>query len=105
MAATRTSSRRRAERIPASGPATIRCQGNSLDATVRDVSLGGVFLFTDANFHAGAEIQVVLMLPRELGLDATQMICCHGKIVRVEKHEGRYGVAAQIEKMEGLPQI
>lgn len=105
MAASKTASRRRAERIPASGPATIRYQGDAREATVRDVSVGGVFLFTDATFQAGAEIQVVLMLPRELGLDQTQMICCHGTIVRVEQHDGRYGVAAQIEKMEGLPQI
>ena len=103
--ATKSHTRRRSDRVPAPGPATIRYQGDARDATVRDVSVGGVFLFTDAQFHAGAEIQVVLMLPQELGLDATRMICCHGKIVRVEQHGSRYGVAAQIEKMEGLPQV
>jgi hypothetical protein len=45
------------------------------------------------------------MLPRELGLEFSQMVCCHGKIVRVEEHDGQYGIAAQIEKIEGMPQL
>jgi hypothetical protein len=105
MTRTEVDSRRRMERIPASGPATISHEGGSLAATLRDVSIGGVFLFTDVPFRAGAEIQVVLMLPRELGLESSQMVCCHGKIIRVEEHAGQYGIAAQIERIEGLPQV
>jgi len=96
--------RRRSERIPASGPAAISHEGGSLAATLRDVSIGGLFLFTDAPFRAGAEIQVVLMLPPKFGLESSQTVCCHGKIVRVEEHAGQYGIAAQIERIEGLPQ-
>ena len=97
--------RRRNPRIKASGPATISHEGRTIAATINDVSVGGVFLFTDARFRAGSDIEVVLMLPRELGLEFSQMVCCHGKIVRVEEHDGQYGIAAQIEKIEGMPQL
>src|SRR5512146_3143986 len=96
--------RRRSERIRVSGPAKISHEGGSRAATLRDVSVGGLFLFTDVPFQAGAEIQVALMLPRELGLESSRMVCCHAKIVRVEKHPGQYGIAAEIERIEGLPE-
>jgi hypothetical protein len=105
MTVPKSQSRRRSDRIPARGPATIKQGNQTLAATLRDVSVGGVFLFTDASFRPGTDIQVVLMLPQELGLASSRMVCAHGKIVRVEDHAGTYGIAAQIEKIEGFAQV
>lgn len=99
----KTGARRRSQRVPASGPAMIRHASGSLAATLRDVSLGGVFLFTDLPFREGSEIQVVLALPRELGLAASKMVSCAGKVVRVERHGTQYGIAAEIAHIEGIP--
>ena len=92
-------------RVPASGRVTIKHDGQTVPATLKDVSLGGVFFFADAQFHAGAAIEVVLMLPRDVGLPNDQMVLCHGKIVRVESHEGRLGFAAEFERMAAMPQV
>jgi PilZ domain len=98
------STRRKYKRHKTTTPATIRSGGHTLAATTRDVSLGGLFIFTDAALREGSDIDVVLMLPKELGLPASQMVCCHGKIVRSEIVDGQHGVAATIDRFESLPQ-
>jgi hypothetical protein len=91
-------------RVRTAAPATVRASGHSLAATTRDISLGGVFMVTDARFREGTAIEVVLMLPKELGLPASEVVCCHGKIVRTEIMEGQYGIAAKIERIPAVPQ-
>jgi PilZ domain len=85
-------------------PAIIRAGGHTLAATTRDVSLGGVFMVTDAALREGTDIEVVLMLPKELGLSASEMVCCYGKIVRTETIKGQYGIAAKIERFQAVQQ-
>jgi len=99
-----TTTKRQYKRHKTSVPATIRTGGHTLAATTRDVSLGGLFIFTDAKLRRGADIEVVLMLPQELGLPASEMVCCHGKIVRSETIDGQHGIAASIERFQALPQ-
>jgi hypothetical protein len=96
--------KRKYKRHKTTTPATVRAEGHTLAATTRDVSLGGLFIFTDAALREGSEIEVVLMLPKELGLPDSQMVCCHGKIVRSEMVDGQHGVAATIERFQSLPQ-
>jgi PilZ domain-containing protein len=109
MVTTRSSTnperRREHQRIHLVVPATVRGEGHTLAASTRDISEGGLFLFTDAPFQAGADIEIVLMLPRELGLAAGEMVCCHGTVVRVEVEAGRCGIAAKIERIAGVPQV
>jgi hypothetical protein len=105
MAASKSGVRRRHERIKVTVPATVTVAGQSLAASTKDISIGGLFLFTDAPFEAGKDIEIVLMLPRELGLPASEMVCCHGTVVRVETGAGRCGIAATINRIAGLPQV
>ena len=86
-------------------PATIRAGQHTLAATTKDISLGGLFVFTDAAFREGTDIEVVLMLSKELGLPTSGMVCCHGKIVRTETAEGQYGIAVTIEQYGAVPQV
>src|SRR5690349_14337485 len=48
--------------------ATVTANSRSMLAETRDISTGGMFLYADGAFDVGSEIQIVLMLPRELGL-------------------------------------
>ena len=96
--------KRKYKRHKTTTPATIRSGGHTLAATTRDVSLGGLFIFTDAALREGADIEVVLMLPKELGLPDSQMVVCHGKIVRSEVVDGQHGIAATIERFQAVPQ-
>jgi hypothetical protein len=99
-----TSTKRKYKRHKTTTPATIRAGEHTLAATTRDVSLGGLFIYTDAALREGSEIEVILMLPRELGLPASEMVCCHGKIVRCEVVDGQHGIAATIERFQTVPQ-
>lgn len=101
---TLTAIRRLHERIEMATPATIRAGGHTLAATTRDVSLGGIFVVTDVALREGTEIQVVLVLPRELGLTISGMVCCYGKVVRSETIDGQYGIAAMVERFQAVQQ-
>ncbi len=96
--------RRSHKRHPTAIPAVLKQGGHAIAATTRDISLGGLFLFTDAAFRVGTDIEVVLLLPKEIGLPESGMVCCHGKIVRTEPSSGHFGVAAKIERFQVLPQ-
>ena len=52
-----------------------------------------------------AQIEVVLMLPAELGLGEKQWACCQASVVRVEDGHPRVGVAARIDRIDVLPEI
>ncbi|MBZ5566910.1 MAG: PilZ domain-containing protein [Acidobacteriia bacterium] len=103
MAALESELRRQHERVSVTGPAALSADGHTIGATIKDVSLGGVFLFSDAPFSEGAEVEIVLMLPKELGLECNRMVRCHGRVVRVEGAAGQFGIAAQIERIVDLP--
>lgn len=88
-------------------PLTVRSVGP--DGTVeqkgqtRDVSFRGLYFLIDALVEAGKEIEFVLTLPKEVTMAGDVHIRCFGQVLRVEKHNGRRGVAARIERYEFLP--
>jgi hypothetical protein len=96
--------KRRHERYKKTTPAILRQGEHAIAATTRDVSLGGLFLLTDIVFREGTEIEVVLLLPKEIGLSASSMVCCHCTIVRTERVSGQVGVAVKIESFEEMPE-
>jgi hypothetical protein len=62
----------------------------------RDVSASGVFFETDASVSPGQVITFSFTL-NDVYPELRLALQCKGKIVRVEQHEGRLGVAATIE--------
>lgn len=50
-------------RFPVSLEITLVCAGQRHRAESRDVSLGGMFVYTDAKVPFGADVEVVLRLP------------------------------------------
>ena len=98
--------RRSGTRIPTRVPTRVRTpQGDDLAAQTRDVSANGVFLYTKSRMEAGAEVELVLILPPELTSGEKCWVCCQATIVRVEEEGTEFGVAAKINRMDILPEI
>src|SRR5262249_657044 len=75
-------------------------------AETRDLSERGLFLFTKLPVEAASELELILVLPPEIAPEASGLVCCQGKVVRVEKSRKKgTGVAVAIDRMERLPQI
>jgi c-di-GMP-binding flagellar brake protein YcgR len=95
--------RRKNKRYTMSLPVTIRAGGEqSVNATSRDVSSGGVYIFFEApdNLQAGAELDITLALPKEIVGDVEVLVRARGKAVRVDSVEGNgtgTGVAVAFE--------
>ena len=80
-------------------------QGIDHSAQTRDVSANGIFLYTKSRMEAGAEVELVLILPPELTSGEKCWVCCQATIVRVEEEGKAFGVAAQIKRMDILPEV
>src|SRR5579862_2910274 len=74
-------------------------------ATTRDLSMSGIFLYTDQQIAEGSKLEIVLILPAELGLGEKQWACCQASVIRVEDGEIKFGVAARIDRLDVLPEI
>lgn len=80
-------------------------QGAAYNAETRDVSANGVFLYTNSKMEEGADVELVLILPPELTSGEKYWVCCQATIVRVEEQGPEWGVAAQIRRMDILPEM
>jgi hypothetical protein len=98
--------RRTGKRVTTSVPTRVRtAQGIEHSAHTRDVSTNGIFLYTKSRMEAGTEVELVLILPPELTSGERCWVCCQATILRVEEQGSEFGVAAQIHRMDVLPEI
>ena len=60
--------RRSGQRTPVRVPVSVKTTGGSIEATgvTRDLSDGGVFLYTDSQISEGSQLEMVLILPPEI---------------------------------------
>ncbi len=91
--------RRNQQRVRYESVATVTAGQHNIAASTKDISDRGLFFFTDARFELGSEIELMVMLPQEVGLPADGMVCCHGRVVRLEGGDGQYGVAVEITRL------
>ena len=100
--------RRSGRRLPVQVPVKVKA-GKELACAglTRDLSEGGIFLYTDSQISEGSELEMVLILPPEITKGEKQWVCCRASVVRVEDRSegGSFGVAATIRSMEMLPEI
>jgi len=82
--------KRAEERVLATRPVRLDRGGTGV---TRNVSASGVFFETDVNYAAGSEISFAIELDGPTG---KMMLKCQGQIVRVERRDGKVGVAAKI---------
>ncbi len=100
--------RRSRSRIVAQLPVRLRSSAanSELSAQTRDVSTNGVFLYTNSRMTEGSDVELVLILPPELTSGEKCWVCCHARVLRVEQGPGTdFGVAAEIQRMDILPEI
>ena len=100
--------RRSRKRIPVRLPVSItKGPGESASGLTRDLSVSGVFLYTDAPMGENSELEMILLLPPELTHGQKRWVCCQASVVRVEKgaESGQIGIAANIRRMADLPEI
>jgi hypothetical protein len=98
--------RRSGTRFATQVPTRIRTpQGTDHTAQTRDVSANGIFLYSPSRIEAGTEVELVLILPPELTSGEKCWVCCQATVVRVEEDGTEFGVAAQIRRMDLLPEV
>jgi len=100
--------RRSRARVVAKLPVRVRSAAANaeLSAQTRDVSTNGVFLYTNSRMMEGSDVELVLILPPELTSGEKCWVCCHARVLRVEQGPGKdFGVAAEIQRMDLLPEI
>lgn len=98
--------RRSGTRIATHTPTRVHtAKGADYTARTRDVSANGVFLYTKSRIERGADVELVLILPPELTTGEKCWVCCQATIVRVEEEGTEFGVAAQIRRMDILPEV
>jgi len=104
--------RRSLPRHQATTQVTIKSRDGKSQATgsTRDLSLNGVFLYTNSPMRPGTDLELILILPPALTQGEKRWVCCSASIVRVEENDSPdqkslIGVAARIRSMEILPEI
>jgi hypothetical protein len=101
--------RRSRRRVVATLPVRVRGTAANAElsaAQTRDVSTNGVFLYSPSRMAEGSDVELVLILPPELTAGEKCWVCCHARVLRVEQGPGKdFGVAAEIRRMDILPEI
>jgi hypothetical protein len=103
---TATSERRSGSRVPVRVPVKVRHQGNEHEGLTRDLSSSGVFLYSESGMKAGSKLELVIMLPPDMGLGPGGWTLCEASVVRVEDSDGKgIGIAATLDRIARLPEI
>jgi len=100
--------RRSRKRIPASGSISITsAQQEQSTGHARDLSLNGIFFYTNQKIREGSDLEMVLILPPELTQGEKRWVCCQASVIRVEdgKKGEPMGVAATIRNIATLPEL
>ena len=103
--------RRHRVRTPVELPVKIRPKDDhQADAEnsglTRDLTSSGIFLYTNSALKPGAKLELVLMLPPNLGLGPGGWTLCDATVVRIEESGGKgVGVAATLDRIERLPEL
>jgi PilZ domain-containing protein len=79
--------RRAAQRFDISLPVSIRAAHGEKEehGFTQDLSARGVYFYTDVCLEGGSEVEITLVMPAEITLSESMPICCHGKVLRVDK--------------------
>ena len=88
-------------------PVTVRASnGTESTGLTRDLSSNGIFLYSEAGMVPGSKLELVVMLPPELGVGLGGWALCQASVVRVEQAGSKgVGIAATLDRIELLPQL
>ncbi len=98
--------RRARQRLAVGVPVKVRHEGNEQQCLTRDLSLSGIFIYSEAGIKAGSKLELVIMLPAGLGLGPGGWTLCEASVVRVDEYDGKgLGIAATLDRVALLPEI
>ena len=70
-------------------------------AVTRDISWSGIYFLTSQTFSEGGELNFSIDLSYALPGKPIKLDC-QGEVIRVEQHNGKYGIAAKINNFQYL---
>ncbi len=100
--------RRSQRRIPVRVPVSIKpVHGKPAKGYTRDLTLSGIFLYSDSQITEGSNLEMVLIMPPELTSGEKRWVCCQATVTRVEDglETGTFGLAANFKSVVSLPEI
>ncbi len=99
--------RRRSSRVPVKVRAALKkpTADKEITGEVRDMSSAGIFFYCGSELEIGSPLEMVMIVPAEITGNVSRWVCCHARTVRLEPGNGRYGIAAEIDKMAYLPEL
>ncbi|MFB3884982.1 MAG: PilZ domain-containing protein [Thermodesulfobacteriota bacterium] len=77
-------------------PIELPVEAEQAAGRTRDMSFSGIYFETESTFSPETQIELTLLWKPTL-LSAPMRIKCKGQVVRVERQEGKLGVAIAIE--------
>jgi len=102
----RTHESRTAQRFPVNVPVLLKSSGGlEIPCSTRDVSRGGIFLYTENPLPENTSIRFTMRLKTMESSEEGVEVLCSGTVVRVESlHGGDAGMAATIDSYRFLQQ-
>src|SRR5437763_16099267 len=88
-------------------PAKVHENGNGISAEALNLSQSGIFLDCATKVSEGSAVDIVMILPKEITGEAAKWVCCRATVKRVEdeRSQGRYGVAATVDRIQAMPEL
>jgi len=105
VAVSKPQEKRGEQRVRLEVTASVTAGHHTIAASTKDVSSRGLFFFTDARLELGREVDVITVLPEDVGLPLSGLVCCHGCVVRSRPTGGQYGVAVHFDRFTPVRQI
>jgi hypothetical protein len=103
------SERRSRERTPMRVPVAVHTKDGSLrgDGYTKNLSEGGMFLYSKTKIAPGNDLEIVMILPAEFTQGENRWVCCQASVIRLEAgpESEDFGIAAKIHGMQILPEI
>lgn len=88
-----------AVRFPLNLPVVLKAGQEEFSATTENVSASGIYLLTDRQVSAGAQIVFSMRMPGAvLGTPQDVLIRCRGRVVRCTSDSSGFHVAATIDE-------
>src|SRR5262249_38891653 len=89
------------------GRAKQHSNGNGISAEALNLSQSGIFLACDTKLSQGSAVDIVMILPKQIIRDAAKGVSCRATVNRVEdeRSQGRYGVAATVDRIQAMPEL
>ena len=87
--------------------AKVHTEQGDIAAEAVNLSQSGIFLECATRVSEGSPVDIVMILPKEITGEAAKWVCCRATVNRVQNSssDGRYGVAATVERIQAMPEL